>query len=294
MFRQTPAFRLFLPVLMLAWSLVVTGPQWGPQWGAQSGIGRAAAQEAAREAAPQPLVLRASPALIDSGFLAFLMPRFSLKTGIDITVQPIAGKDIIPTDADIALILRNTASTGGTIVITQKTGDGATRRYALILADQVPPGARRFARWLTSPIGQRTIAQFRKDGRQPFAPPEKRPDAATTVTFTGDTQRGENLAYLNCGRCHVIGPRNRMAGIGSTPSFSALRALGNWRERFSTFFDRNPHPAVVVVKDLSRPRVEAHTTPMSPVVITRDEFKDILAFVAALEPADLGAPVAHQ
>ena len=34
---------------------------------------------------------------------------------------------------------------------------------------------------------------------------------------------GEKLSYIDCGRCHVIGERNRMGGIGSTPGFAVNR-----------------------------------------------------------------------
>ncbi len=85
-----------------------------------------------------------------------------------------------------------------------------------------------------------------------------------------------------------------MKGIGSTPSFGALRALGNWRERFETFFARNPHPAIVQLEGVTPPFAAATPPPMAPVVITRAQFDDILSFVEALTPADLGAPIRHQ
>ncbi len=287
-------FRVFLGTL----ALLFLWPGFGSV-GISAGVsGRAMAQKAPARPLVRPLVLAASPALIDSGFLGFLLPRFSLKTGIDIDVQPIDSKYTnppeIPPGASLSLIEIGTDTTGGTVVITERSDDAQPRKFALFLAPAAPAGAQDFLRWLKSEIGRRTIGQFRRDGRQVFAPPDKASAAAAAIVFSGDVGRGRKLSYLNCGRCHVIGPRNRMAGIGSTPSFSALRALGDWRARFLSFYSRNPHPAVVEVENLSPQRSEAHTTPMSPVVITRDEFNDILAFVASIKPANLGAPIAHQ
>ncbi|MDQ7080268.1 MAG: c-type cytochrome [Paracoccaceae bacterium] len=229
------------------------------------------------------LVVAADPQLIESGFTAFVFPRFALKTGIAVSVHAIGpGND--------AASVRIVAGSGQGLAVFEGFG----RIYSLVMAEDAPAQATRFAAWMRSGVGGRTIAQFRLDGKQVFKPIEQALAAIQPTVFKGNAARGERLAYANCGRCHVIGARNRMKGIGSTPSFGALRALKDWQERFQTFYVRNPHPAVVQVADITMPFSAARPTPMHPVEITQDELHDILAFVAALEPADLGAPIRHQ
>ena len=229
------------------------------------------------------LVVAVDPQLIESGFTAFVIPRFALKTGVVVSVLAIGKGDDAASVRIVASSNRKTAAF-----------EGFGQIYSLVIAKDAPPEATRFANWLHSGVGARTIAQFRIDGKQVFKPVEQTSEAIQLTAFTGNAARGEQLAYANCGRCHVIGARNRMKGIGSTPSFGALRALKDWQERFQAFYVRNPHPAVVQVADITLPFSAARPTPMHPVEITQDELHDILAFVAALAPADLGAPIRHQ
>jgi hypothetical protein len=85
-----------------------------------------------------------------------------------------------------------------------------------------------------------------------------------------------------------------MNAIGSTPSFAVLRALPDWGARFQGFFALNPHPAFTQVADVTDPFPIDRPPPIIPVEITLDDLEAILAFVAAMEPADLGAPLLHQ
>ena len=217
--------------------------------------------------------------LKENGFLQFLLPRFSLKTGIRVVPGPMD-------DADIRL-----SREGDGTVLMQ--GLGAT--FSVSLVDESNPMAVRFFDWLLSDIGQRTIAQFRLNDAQVFtliaaAAPDK-----PNVIFEGDIVAGEALSFTNCGRCHVIGPRNRTQGIGSTPSFGVLRSLPDWQERFATFYARRPHPAISQIEGLTEPFDPAHPPTTYPLVLTVDEFNDILAYVATIPAADLGAPlVVHQ
>ena len=43
-------------------------------------------------------------------------------------------------------------------------------------------------------------------------------------------KRGENLVRQHCTRCHVVGDMNRYGGIGSTPSFGAIKTMPDWKE----------------------------------------------------------------
>ena len=46
-----------------------------------------------------------------------------------------------------------------------------------------------------------------------------------------DYAPGEKLTLFHCGRCHVINEKNKYGGIGSTPSFGALRTMEDWEDR---------------------------------------------------------------
>lgn len=106
-----------------------------------------------------------------------------------------------------------------------------------------------------------------------------------------DWAPGEKLAYLNCGRCHVIGERNRMGGIGSTPSFASLRADADWEERMRAFYTLNPHPAFSQVDGVTPPFDPARPSPIHPLRLTRQEIEVIIDYARTVAPKDLGAPV---
>ncbi len=233
------------------------------------------------------LVVQADPALIDSGLLRFMLPRFALKHNIKVAVEPIDKQDQTGLK-HTASLLSNAPPAGAIPVIEGPTGTIS------VLAPADGPG-QVFAAWLQSDTGRRTISQFTApDGSKPFAPAEPQAVTERREVFRGDPARGETLAYANCGRCHVIGARNRMKGIGSTPSFSALRALGDWTERFRTFYLRNPHPAIIQIKDVTEPFDITSPSPIHPVELTDAEVEDILSYAASVAPADLGAPLQNR
>ncbi len=238
------------------------------------------------------MVLYASAPLIDSGLLGFVLPRFSLKTGVAVTLKKLEREGEMPPRADAVLARQPPPGLAARAAFEGKNGlyQIALRRGGKSAGAEA---AERFASWLLSQTGMRTVAQFRRNGIQLFHAPKQEAEDEQTG-FAGNTARGEELAYANCGRCHVVGQRNRMQGIESTPSLAALRALGDWRERFQTFYARNPHPAVLQIIGISAPFAQTAPSPMVPVKITQAEFEDILAFVGALAPADLGAEILHQ
>jgi len=216
-------------------------------------------------------------ALAESGLMQYMLPRFSLKTQVKVqVVRP--GEE-----AEAALGAR------GAPVFS---GEGRTWRLAVLAPDHV--GAGRLADWMTSEVGQRAITGFQRDGRQVFSLPE--PDEAATeeVVFEGDATHGAALARQHCGRCHVSVADEPMRGIGSTPSFFVLRALGDWAERFRTFYVRNPHPAFTQIEGVTDPFPATLPPPIHPLEITPDDLEAILAYVSALAPADLGAPLQVQ
>ena len=221
--------------------------------------------------------LRIAPALEDSGLVQFLRPRFSLKTGVQVQLVP-EGANVVLDDQD-----RDGARpvlARGDVVYYVSVGEGKA--------------AERFADWLLSDVGQRAIGQFRPQAGQPFTGAAGLAKAVAEVMPEGDIARGETLSYQNCGRCHVIGERNRMKGIGSTPSFALMRGFPDWQQRFGGFYTLNPHPSFSQIVDVTDPFDPSRPPVINPLELTLKELDDILAFVATIKPADLGAPLQTQ
>lgn len=219
--------------------------------------------------------LGAPEILVESGVLKHLLPRFSLKTQIRV--------ELVDGPAEVTL-------TPGGDGVAVFSGAGAT--WHMNAADH--PGARRFADWLTSEIGQRTLTSYEVDGVQPFTPPQLEAETAETETYDGNAAEGLKLSSVHCGRCHVVSAANRMNAIGSTPSFHVLRSLRDWDNRFRAFFALNPHPAFTQIADVTEPFPINRPSPIAPVEMTLDDLDAIMAYVSQLEPADLGAPIKHQ
>jgi len=102
---------------------------------------------------------------------------------------------------------------------------------------------------------------------------------------------GEKLSLYHCGRCHRVSERNRMGGIGSTPSFRLLRSFEDWEGRFWAFYALKPHPAFTQIDGITEPFHEEHPSPIHPVMMTQEDLEAIVAFVRGIEPADLGGPL---
>jgi mono/diheme cytochrome c family protein len=167
----------------------------------------------------------------------------------------------------------------------------ASRTYDLVLAPNAPAPARAFFDWATSPAGLRAITSFERAGREVFFPPKARAVDRPEVAAPGMIAEGERLALRHCGRCHVVNDKNRFGGIGSTPSFGALRALPGAKQKFEVFWTLNPHPAFMQVKGQTTPFDPAHPPSAAPVILTQQEAEAIAAFAASIKPLDLGAPV---
>ena len=102
---------------------------------------------------------------------------------------------------------------------------------------------------------------------------------------------GEKLTLFNCGRCHVINDRNKYGGIGSTPSFGALRTLEDWEDRMRAFYALAPHPAFTQVEGITEPFPIDRPSPIHPLEVTEDQIETIIEFTRTIPPKDLGAPV---
>ena len=233
--------------------------------------GPVAAQDEARQ-----FDLAVAPQLADTGLLDYILPRFTLKTGRRAT--------LVSAGADLALVAATDAgqpflSRGGDSFSIVRSGNNAA--------------ADRFEDWLLSDVGTTTITSFTPPDGPPFVIVEPEPEMVV-YEFPGDVSAGAELAALHCGRCHRTSPQGRNIGIGSTPSFMALRALADWQERFVVFFALNPHPAFLQVDGISPPFDPERPSPIVPVELTFEEVEAIQAYAASVQPADLGAPVQHQ
>lgn len=220
------------------------------------------------------LGLKAPQAVTDSGLLKYLLPRFSLKTGI--RVVPSAEGDMV-------------LSEDGQGVPVMQRGDAV---YALSIGEDARQ--QRFQDWLTSEIGVRTIESFTPEEGDPFTAPLPVLVEDTAPVFEGDPEAGAALSLTHCGRCHVIGPQNALNSIGSTPSFAVLRAMRDWDNKFLSFYVLRPHGVFTQIDGLTQPFDPAVPPPIAPVRITPEELDAILAYVAQVEPADLGAPLQFQ
>ncbi len=220
------------------------------------------------------LGLAAPDEVARSGILKHILPRFSLKTGIRVVVE----KD------------------GVMKLSVEPSGDPVFARDDVIyhLSIEDTPPQQRFRDWLLSDIGKRTVESFTPDSGGPFTAHFEVADIQEVAEANTDTALGEKLALTHCGRCHVIGPQNRMNGLGSTPSFSVLRSFPDWSERFQQFYVLNPHPSFTQIDGVTPPFDPERPSPIHPVTITLDELEAILGFVSIVAAADLGAPLKHQ
>ena len=70
--------------------------------------------------------------------------------------------------------------------------------------------------------------------------------------------------------------------------------MPNWDTRFETFHLLNPHPSFTQIENVTEPFDPTLPPPIVPLTMTLDDLDAILAYVAGLEAADLGAPIQSQ
>ena len=216
-------------------------------------------------------------ALEESGLPKYMLPRFSLKTQVRIT--PVDS----PEAADLAL-----GPTGKPLF----EGLGETWRMDVRSPDH--PGTQRLVQWLQSDVGQRTIRSFAPEGKPLFGAPTVEAVVAEVEVVDGQAELGHKVSRAKCTRCHAVDLATRGFGIGSAPSFSVLRALPDWQERFEAFYILNPHPSFTQIADLTQPFPADRPSPIVPIEMTIDELGAVMAYVSTMTAADLGKPLDHQ
>ncbi len=214
--------------------------------------------------------LAVPPALAQTGLIDYLLPRFSLKTGVKITLAPAAS---------FAL------GDDGTPVF-----QGPTRMWHL--TDPKSPAEGQFHDWLLSDIGKRTVDSFTVNGTAPFDADVTKAVAKAPAPLTGDAVLGKKLSLDLCGHCHVVADENRMKAIGSSPSFMLMRNFPDWRKRFDTFYELRPHAPFSYVKGVTDKPAGSPST--QTIVMDKADVDAITAYVGTMEPADLGAPIQSQ
>ncbi len=239
------------------------------------------------------LVLAVDRAVVASGLADWLVPRFALKHGVRPTVVTAApdrlGAEAPGADAVIAPDAAIGAVAGAEDARPAFHLDGGEAWSVAVLAEgEAGDAARLFRDWLTGDVGRRTVASFP-------GPPHYLPGAGSDAAeedrpaIPGAAGPGERLALVHCGRCHVVGPANRMGGIGSSPSFAALRAIPGWEEKFAAFWTANPHPSFTQVEGMTEPF--ARTPHIAPIELTLEEARAIASYAATIAPKDLGRAV---
>ncbi len=73
-----------------------------------------------------------------------------------------------------------------------------------------------------------------------------------------------------------------------------MRSFDDWDVRFSSFYVLKPHGAFTQIEDVTEPFPEDLPSPIAPLELTLDDIDAILAYVASIEPAALGAPLTGQ
>lgn len=230
----------------------------------------------------QDLTLQMPEPLIAGGFDKHLLTRFRFKHRVAVDAQPGEGADIsIGPDVSGTQVFQTMDGEAFNLAIA--TDDPSKREKSALLLS-----------WLQSTPGKAAIEGFTPDGAQVFTTEVAVQQVIVEEVFEGDALDGSRLALQHCGRCHVVDQRNRMGGIGSTPSFSALRGRDNWSDLFRAFYTQNPHPSFTQVEGVTEPFDPMRAVHVAPMEITLDEVEAITAFVATIEPKDLGRPVQAQ
>ena len=98
--------------------------------------------------------------------------------------------------------------------------------------------------------------------------------------------KGREIVRQHCTRCHVVPDMNPNGGIGSTPSFAAMKWLDDWERRFEVFYTLPPHPALVNIVGVSEARSDALPVFIAEIELQIEDIDAILAFARTLKSPD--------
>lgn len=221
--------------------------------------------------------LHAPAALVETGLLRHILPRFSLKTQVRVEL---VGPENGPATADMVL------GADGRAVF-----EGTGQVWHMDLRRPDHPGTARLADWLLSDVGRRTVTGYAPEGVALFTLPKPAAPVVVAAVASGDAAAGLLISRAKCGRCHVVDAATQWSGIGSTPSFAVLRGFEDWQDRFATFYVLNPHPSFTIIPELTVPFPEGRPPAIVPVDMTLSELESVMAYVTTMTPADLGQPL---
>ena len=105
----------------------------------------------------------------------------------------------------------------------------------------------------------------------------------TLAASTDLVAEGRAIVAAHCTRCHVVPDINPKGGIESTPSFTAMKNLADWRRRFEVFYTLPPHPALVTIEDVSDERDKSRPVFVQEIKLQLDDIERILSYVDTIE-----------
>ncbi len=219
--------------------------------------------------------------IVENGLTQHLLPRFRYKTRIRVeaVAEGEAGDASLLPDPTTGIAVMSSAD-GEAYFLTSLSDNAELQEKVGKLLD-----------WMRSTPGRAAIEGFKPDGKQLFTPGARKIVKQVEIEIEGDADLGSKLALQHCGRCHVIDSRNPFGGIGSTPSFGALKTLPKWPDSFAAFWTINPHPAFTQIEGITEPFDPARPSPIAPIVMTIEEVEAVASFLAKLPAKDLGGPV---
>ena len=225
------------------------------------------------------ILIKLPEELVHLGFDKFLFSRFKFRSQISI-VHPTTEKVI---HAELGV------TDSGSEVFSDLNGV-VYRLKVQTKNPLVKDKLHKFQLWLTEGPGSQVIEDFSYDGMPLFAKLPQIVEEIEEVEFIGDVRKGKTIAVLHCKRCHVV-DSDVYSGIGSTPSFHAMKSSSRWVERFSAFWTENPHVSIISVEDLFDAGGDSSPVPIAPVNLKLEDIDDILAYVDSIQAKDLGLPV---
>ena len=98
--------------------------------------------------------------------------------------------------------------------------------------------------------------------------------------------KGREIVRQHCTRCHVVPDMNPYGGIGSTPSFAAMKWLDDWERRFEVFYTLPPQPALGHNGGVREARSDALPVFIAEIELQIEDIDAILAFARTLKTPD--------